>query len=1100
MALLILAASAAADVSHPYLGSFGPDGTAGTAFGRPGAVAVDQSNGDAYVADTEAGAIYKFGPEGEPVEFSATGSNKLEGLSFNSAEPGLVELAVNSTTHDFYVVENAPVNGVSAFHADGEPAQFSAAASHTLTGFTELCGVAVDSEGDIYAADYEGGISVYDPTGTLVTTTTAAEHVCAVAVGPGGVLYASKYQTSVVRFTPSAYPVTAATTYEGETEIEPGNIFGIAVDPGNGDLYADEGEAIAQFDGSGTLLGRSGTSGEGALGESEGVAVVGSSGRLFATNGITQPGLSHQVFRYGAGEIEQPRVEAEWPAPVGDSEATLNAEVDPRGVAATYHFEYGEGACSSSACASSPEAPLGAGVGVLKVSQAITGLQPSRTYHFRVVVTTGAGSRPGPEVAFRTYAATASSGVTLLDGRGYELVTPGDTGSAGLGVPGPTAGLVNGGVLPERAAADGEALALSSFTAFGEAAGAPPASYYLSRRSASGWAMANITPRDETPSLVTPIRGFSPDLESTGIVSNQALAPGAVPGGYQNLYLRDNATGALRALTTSTPSFTTASDYCVNYIGGSVGQGHVIFSASGGLTPEAPAPEHEVDPNLYEWSAGGGIRLVSLLEDETPAGTGTGLGFGPGNDSCLIEGTEVARHPISEDGSRIFWSQTNPRALYARVDGTETIQLDKTQGGAGPSGNGIFLAASADGSRVFFADPNPLVPGASQGPTVGIGGDLYEYSFATHELTDVTPPVSGPTEVQGLLGASEDGSYVYFVAEGVLAEGAQPGRANLYLDHDGSVSLVARLSRTEDGFDWNARTNQTATVSPDGHHLAFVSVEPLTSYDNALAGGGACHLDSSGKPEGGRGCDEVYLYDVEGSRLSCASCNPTGAVPVGPIKPVTGIKLASQLNTVPLWTTPFEQPRYLSEDGSRLFFLSEEGLVPADKNGEQDVYEFERTGAGDCSTSMPTYVPASEGCLALVSSGRADGSSYFIEAGSNGGDVFFSTLQSLTSDDGDGNYDIYDARVGGESPPPPTAPAPCSGEGCRTLQAPPPPAGNVGTAVAGGEGNVMPRRCPKGKVRHGEKCQTKHRRPMHGKKNGHGKKQNGHGKKKGAGR
>ena len=63
--------------------------------------------------------------------------------------------------------------------------------------------------------------------------------------------------------------------------------------------------------------------------------------------------------------------------------------------------------------------------------------------------------------------------------------------------------------------------------------------------------------------------------------------------------------------------------------------------------------------------------------------------------------------------------------------------------------------------------------------------------------------------MQGVLGASEDGSYVYFVANGVLGGRGQPsgnlqqrlrshtaaGNCNLYLWEEGQMSFIARLRR-----------------------------------------------------------------------------------------------------------------------------------------------------------------------------------------------------------------------------------------------------------------------------------------------------------------
>ncbi len=123
-------------------------------------------------------------------------------------------------------------------------------------------------------------------------------------------------------------------------------------------------------------------------------------------------------------------------------------------------------------------------------------------------------------------------------------------------------------------------------------------------------------------------------------------------------------------------------------------------------------------------------------------------------------------HAISNDGSRIFWSaldaNLSPKALYVRenatrpqspVNGQEectvsedacTIQLDKTLPGPGGA---RFWTASSDGSKVFFTK-----------------GNLYEYEVSSIAgrsgvLTDLTPGV----EVQGVIGGSEDGSYVYYV-------------------------------------------------------------------------------------------------------------------------------------------------------------------------------------------------------------------------------------------------------------------------------------------------------------------------------------------------
>ena len=44
--------------------------------------------------------------------------------------------------------------------------------------------------------------------------------------------------------------------------------------------------------------------------------------------------------------------------------------------------------------------------------------------------------------------------------------------------------------------------------------------------------------------------------------------------------------------------------------------------------------------------------------------------------------------------------------------------------------------------------------------------------------------------------------------------------------------------------------------------------------------------------------------------------------------------------------------RLISSDGSRVFFETQQPLVPEDENGLLDVYEWERAGAGFCHQVM----------------------------------------------------------------------------------------------------------------------------------------------------
>jgi hypothetical protein len=229
-----------------------------------------------------------------------------------------------------------------------------------------------------------------------------------------------------------------------------------------------------------------------------------------------------------------------------------------------------------------------------------------------------------------------------------------------------------------------------------------------------------------------------------------------------------------------------------------------------------------------------------------------------------------------------------------------------------------------------------------------------------------------------------------------------------------------------------------------------MSQRPLTGYDNRDA--------VSGKRD-----EEVFLYDAAANggqgKLTCASCNPTGARPHGVeyshIETEAGGLAGGEkvwpedtwlAANIPAWT-PFNlvsavyQSRYLSDSG-RLFFNSSDALVPQDTNATGDVYQYELpAGAGTppndtCTTESPTYSPVSQGCVELISSGTSNEESAFLDASESGNDVFFLTSAELSHRDLDSAVDVYDARVGGGEAEAIKPPA-CEGDACQSPVSPP---------------------------------------------------------------
>jgi hypothetical protein len=90
------------------------------------------------------------------------------------------------------------------------------------------------------------------------------------------------------------------------------------------------------------------------------------------------------------------------PASASASAATLHGTVNPLGATTTYHFEYGTTTAYGSRVPAGRDAPLGAGYASIKVAEALAGLQPATTYHYRLVAENRAGSAAGEDRTFTT--------------------------------------------------------------------------------------------------------------------------------------------------------------------------------------------------------------------------------------------------------------------------------------------------------------------------------------------------------------------------------------------------------------------------------------------------------------------------------------------------------------------------------------------------------------------------------------------------------------------------------------------------------------------------------------------------------------------------
>ncbi len=1068
--------------------------------------AVNDKNGNLYVADGGTYAIYPFDKEGHQVFRTNKEGKKIAGAEITGKETPAGEfgeelsIAIDQKAGRLYVSdrENEVVDyfneagkyeGQLAFPGSAENQHLPGAlAVNQATGelYVSVLGQAIDeAENESFAFIY-----AFSSSGQFLREISGQRS--------------------------GAFPGF------GAERSEEALLTGVAVGP-EGNVYASDSarRVVFEFDGSGHYIGELTGTPSGAFSEPAGVA-LNKAGNVYVLDrtetrnverlraGLGLEPLPGALDVFGPAEVSgQPTIDSESVSNVTATSATLHAGIDPTGVQTAYYFEL----CRDASCVDLPTPPgtaIGAGEVTKQVSEAVSGLAANTIYTYRVVATFAGGASTvlGATQTFTT--GTEGASVKLPDGRAWELVSSPEKRGAGLeSIP------REGGLI--QASEDGTALtyiALAPDEANPEGNRVPTFTQLLSKRGgdASGgaqWLHSDITlPGEGATGAVTgngkqEYRAFTPDL-GLSLVEPLGLGPKAEPrlspeDTERTIYTRQTESCEAPPSSCYTPLVTAANDTAGTKFGGAEGKkrgvefvnaspdlSHVLLNS---LVPLTEEPVNAGHTNVYEWWAGA-LHLVNIL----PEGVSEEEGSVP-----EVGHNHVLRHAISDDGSRViftFGKHLFVRDMIARV----TTQVDGPTL-LGPERQANYQTASSDGTKIFFTDEAKLTEKSSGASGVS---DLYEFDLNTHTLTDISVDPSFKAtgefaDVKGLVpGASEDGSTVYFVANGVLTtapnasgESARPGHChtiatereeetpsnatcNLYVKHGSAEgeqpTFIGRLS-SDDLPDWeNTNGNLeyvTSKVSPNGRYLAFMSSRRLTGYDNR---------DTS--PAAHEAADEeVFLYDGAERQIACASCNPDGSRPSGVFdggeaSTAEGIgllidrKLAWEgrwlAGDLPGWTgtegqTAIYQSRYLNDNG-RLFFNSPEPLAHADTNKATDVYEYEPSGIGGCE--------GEGGCIGLISSGSSAHESAFLDASATGDDVFFLTAATLVSTDRDRDFDVYDARVCGSAgcivPPETTATSCNSIEECRpsTPSIPPFPAPpGVTTPSSGnvpGQSGVLP--------------------------------------------
>jgi hypothetical protein len=1132
--MAVWCAQASAGLTHQFVSSFG-------SFTNVQGVAVDQSTGDVYVLDTGAngGSLLKFDAAGKPLKFSGLTGEPFAITSLKGAESTENEVAVDNSSGpakgDVYVAVGGS-NGkeIDIFSSGGASLGTLGEAS---APWGDTCGVTVDPSGNVYVG-VAGSIDKFSPKANPVTNTDYVSSIggrnnaCDLAADSAGNMFVveTTFIAAVRRYEASLFGTSEEGTFLGGGSS-------VAVDPANDHLYIDKKSEVAEFGPHGepfeapvsTLAG-------GLISGSVGVAVNATSSDVYVSSGkgqidvfgpaivvptvatgpasgVTMHGavLSGSVnpegvavtsceFEYGtslsyghsapcstdpgngnapvsetatvsglaSGGVYHFRLAASnangegtgtdetvtttasivtgSASGVTPSEATLSGSVNPEGEALTSCvFEYGatESYGHSTPCATTP----GIGNSAVPVSGTLTELQFSSLYHYRLVTGSAAGGGVGADQTFTTATPQDSTGALgLPDERAYELVSPLENDDAEVYQPGDIASFSNIETqAPFQAAEDGNGFSYVGSPSVGgnESAGLWGGNQYLATRSSGGgWTQANISPPGSPSSVY---QGFSSDLSVGFLDSLDALSP-AVAGFGQELGYAKNydilyATNTKAATQEYDPFFTTTPPNRskgefqtfhvhqplydgqsgregteLSYAGASADSSHLLFQANDALTPDAEGGSERrfaEENNLYE-SVNGQLRLVNILPDgNTKADASFGAPDFEKEEGSFNYTSPDFSHVISNDGSRIFWTDVNTGHIYMREDGTKTVEIS-------PAGQ--YWTATADGSKVYYTN-----------------GDLFEYDVESGHTTDLTPGVT----VQGVVGASENGEYIYYVT------------TTLDLDvwHNGAISTIRTMTVKDNHQygDWRPGFgNRTAEVTPNGRGMVFMDI---SEESNNFA--------------------RVDVYDADNGHVYCASCGPSGSE-----------------GFVPLTYSNTYLRRWISEGGNRVFFDSDEGLVPQDTNGKLDAYEWERPGYGTCQSN-------STGCVYLLSGGTSVDGSFFADASSSGDDAFIVTRAKLLAEDVNENYDLYDARVDGFTALTPPA---CTGTGCQGLPGAAPIFATPSSVTFEGVGNFAAPTPVKAKQKPKKRKKTKvaKRKAKHGKAHKKAKARKGRTSREGA--
>lgn len=531
---------------------------------------------------------------------------------------------------------------------------------------------------------------------------------------------------------------------------------------------------------------------------------------------------------------------------------------------------------------------------------------------------------------------------------------------------------------------DGGTMLYSAIGSFDEypSVSIPAYNRYFAQRGATRWENRSIElPYDLPPegvelalSVMQTLRA-SVNLRYSLAMSSRALTPGAIPGG-SNLYMRENATGALKFIA-ATPTYTWLRNSITH-----LGQISYLWVAPDGKSALFLL-EEEVDgvpPGAVIWTEEGGLETAAFDESGNPSDQV----YPPGNYDIGVHQPLPAENALEH----LYMSANLSKPAYL-MDGGKAVPISVSERAEdlGTVKNAEVVSVSEGGRYAFIRSVGPLTEGTSAGLGQIV---LYRYDRIDDALDYIGQGGGGGTSL-AVIQATEDGQTIAFITSESLRPGdptPDPNGTNLYVWRNGSLQLVHSADAdSKMGESMSARTLHV--LSRNGRYLYFTDnskslAEEFGDDPTSLA------CAKQAEPSTPLPCDQVYLYDADAvsDQLDCLSCVE------GVSQGNSGDILASNSGYVRFNNHPNQ---YVSNDG-RAFFATVNSYDPADTNGLPDVYEFH------------------QGDYRLVSTAAAGQSARFIDASDDGKTIYFTTADAIVPQDTDKAVDLYVTREGAGFP------------------------------------------------------------------------------------